>query len=194
MKKNQLIEKIEHLGKDVFDISDVKKLFPAEAHINTTIKRLRDSTVITQITRCVYMLRGHSFDVEKLATTIYYPSYISFESALSKYGIINQGLYGLTLATTRHSKKITLKEIECYYSQIKPELFFGFNLTGGTYIAEPEKALLDTLYLISRGTKTKSYHDWHTEELDKNKVKKYLPPFGPTVRKLVHQVISLLDK
>lgn len=191
MKRDELIEKIEHLGKDVFDISDVKKLFPAEAHINTTIKRLRDSAVVTHITRGVYMLRGHSFDVEKLATTIYYPSYISFESALSKYGIINQGLYGLTLATTRHSKKITLKEIECDYSQIKPELFFGFNLTGGTYIAEPEKALLDRLYLISLGKKTKSYHGWHTEELDKNKVKKYLPSFGSAVRKLVREVIDI---
>src|SRR3989344_8514348 len=127
MKKNQLIEKIEHLGKDVFDISDVKKLFPAEAHINTTIKRLRDSTVITQITRGVYMLRGHSFDVEKIATQIYYPSYISFESALSKYGIMNQGLYGLTLATTRHSKKITLAGTDCKYSKLKDSLFFGFN-------------------------------------------------------------------
>ncbi len=191
MKKDELIEKIEHLGKDVFDISDVKKLFPAETYINTTIKRLRDSGVITHIARGVYTLRGHSFDVEKLATRIYYPSYISFESALSKYGIINQGLYGLTLATTRHSKKITLKGIECDYSQIKPELFFGFNLTGGTYIAEPEKALLDTLYLMSRGTKTKSYHKWHTEELDKSKVKKYLPPFGSAVRKLVREVIDI---
>lgn len=190
MKKDELIEKIEHFGKDVFDISDVKKLFPDEMHISTTIKRLRDAAVLTQVTRGVYILRGHSFDVEKLATKIYYPSYISFESALSKYGIINQGLYGLTLATTRHSKKIKLKGIECDYSKIKPELFFGFNLTGGTYIAEPEKALLDTLYLMSRGKKTKSYHEWHTEELDKNKIKKYLIPFGQAVRKLAREVIG----
>ncbi len=191
MKKEELIEKIELLGKDVFDIHDVKNLFPNDKHINTTIKRLIDAAVLTQITRGVYMLQTHSFDPEKLATKIYYPSYISFESALSKYGIINQGLYGLILATTRHSKKIKLEEIECSYSKIKPELFFGFNLVGGTYIAEPEKALLDTLYLVSQGKKTKSFHKWFTGELDKNKLKKYLPLFGPGVAKLVHEVIDI---
>ena len=170
MRKDELVEKIEQLGKDVFDISDIKKLFPDETHIHTAIKRLKDATVLIQIARGVYMLRGHAFEVEKLATQLYYPSYISFESALSKYGIIDQGLYNLTLATSRHSKRIILKNVVCEYSKIKSELFFGFNLVGGTYIAEPEKAVLDMLYLISRG-KNKSYHGWHTEELDKNKIK-----------------------
>src|SRR3990167_8952276 len=189
MKKNQLIEKIEHLGKDVFDISDVKKLFPAEAHINTTIKRLRDSTVITQITRGVYMLRGHSFDVEKLATTIYYPSYISFESALSKYGIINQGLYKITLATTRHSKKTVLLQTECEYSKLSQDLFFGFSLVNGIYIAEAEKAFLDTLYLIALGKRKTSHSEWSLDDLDKNKVLKYAKPFGKPTKKLMEKVL-----
>lgn len=188
MKKDILLKKIEHLGKEVFGIRDIKNLFPDETHINTVIKRLKDSRVLIKITRGVYVLQGHSFDVEQLATKIYYPSYISFESALSKYGIMNQGLYKLTLATTRHSKKIKLNEIECDYSKLKPELFFGFNLEGGTYIAEPEKAFLDTLYLMSLGKKTKSYREWYTKELDKNKIKKYLPFFGKAVRKLVREV------
>jgi len=191
MKKDELFEKIEHLGKNVFDIRDIKNLFPDETHINTVIKRLKDSRVLIKITRGVYMLQGRSFDVEKLATKIYYPSYISFESALSKYGIMNQGLYKLTLATTRHSKKIKLNEIVCDYSKLKPELFFGFNLEGGTYIAEPEKALLDTLYLMSLGKKTKSYQEWYTKELDKNKIKKYLPFFGKAVKKLVREVVGI---
>ncbi|MEK7543852.1 MAG: hypothetical protein AAB557_03225 [Patescibacteria group bacterium] len=191
MRKNILIEKIEQLAKDVFDIADVKKLFPNEVHINTAIKRLVDSGSIVKVARGVYMLRGHSFDVEKLATKLYYPSYISFESALSKYGIINQGLYNLTLATTRHSKKITLMDVECDYSQLKRELFFGFNLAGGTYVAEPEKAVLDMLYLISLGKRTDGSHEWNTEELDKSKLKKYIPPFGMAVKNAVRELIGI---
>ncbi len=191
MKKNVLIEKIELLGKEVFDISDIKKLFPDDKHVNTSIKRLRDSGVIIHVTRGVYMLRGHSFDMEKLATRLYYPSYISFESALSKYGVINQGLYTLTLATTRHSKKITLIDVDCEYSKLKPELYFGFNLVGGTYIAEPEKAILDLLYLVSLGKRTKNSEEWYTEEIDRNKIKTYLPPFGPVVRTLVREAIGI---
>mgnify|MGYP001558669150 FL=1 len=191
MRKDTFIDKIELLAKDIFDISDVKKLFPEEAHINTAMKRLVDSGAITKVARGVYMLRCHSFDVEKLATKLYYPSYISFESALSKYGIINQGLYNLTLATTRHSKKITLMDVGCDYSKLKPELFFGFNLTGGTYIAEPEKAVLDMLYLISLGKRTKRTDEWHTEELDRDKLKKYLPPFGVVVGNAVRELLGI---
>lgn len=191
MRKDTFIEKIELLAKDVFDISDVKKLFPNEVHINTAMKRLVDSGAITKVARGVYMLRGHSFDVEKLATKLYYPSYISFESALSKYGIINQGLYNLTLATTRHSKKMTLMDVECDYSQLKPELFFGFNLIGDTYVAEPEKAVLDMLYLVSLGKRSKSSDEWILGELDREKLKSYLPPFGAAVGNIVHDLIGI---
>lgn len=191
MRKDIFVEKIELLAKDIFDISDVKKLFPDEVHVNTAIKRLVDSGSIIKVARGIYMLRGHSFDVEKLATKIYYPSYISFESALSKYGIMNQGLYNLTLATTRHSKKITLMNVECDYSQLKPELFFGFNLAGGTYVAEPEKAVLDMLYLVTHGKRTKSTHEWHTEELDRDKLKKYLPPYGAVVKNALSDLIGI---
>src|SRR3989344_8464125 len=188
MKKEEFVHTIKEFGKEIFTANDLKKLFPKEsAVLNTYLTRFKKAKVIIPITRGLYTLADNTLDIEKLATAIYYPSYISFESALSKYGIINQGLYKLTLATTRHSKKIKLNGIECDYSKLKPELFFGFNLVGGTYIAEPEKAFLDVLYLVSLGKKPKNHQGWHTEELDKNKIKKYLPPFGQAVKNLVQK-------
>ena len=129
-------------------------------------------------------------DIEKIATQIYYPSYISFESALSKYGIMNQGLYGLTLATTRHSKKITLAGTDCKYSKLKDSLFFGFNLIGNTYVAEPEKAFLDMLYLISLGKRSKNYSEWYLDTLDRSKIEEYTRSFSKSVRLLVKDLIK----
>lgn len=191
MNQKIFVAKIKSLGKDVFDVRDVKALFPDEVEtINTSLKRLKDAGIIVPVTRALYRLADVTFEIEKVATTVLYPSYISFESALSKYGIINQGLYELTLATTRHSKRLRIGGVTCEYSQIKPKLYFGFNLLNGIYIAEPEKAFLDTLYLIALGKKETRYNEWYTKDLDQEKITSYAKPFGKTVAKLANEIIG----
>ncbi len=189
MTKDDLIRQVEKLGKNVFTISDLKKLFPKDAYIKVFLKRFKDSGVVVPVVRGMYALTKDHLDIEKIATQHYYPSYVSFESALSKYGIMNQGLYGLTLATTRHSKKITLAGVSCEYSKLKEDLFFGFNLIGDTYIAEPEKAFLDMLYLISLGKRSKNYSEWYLDNLDKTKIKEYVKPFNKSVKVVVKNLV-----
>lgn len=191
MNQKTFVSKIRALGKDVFDVRDVRMLFPREAkYINTSLKRLKEAGVITPITRGIYRLFDTSFELEKVATAVLYPSYVSFESALSKYGIINQGLFELTLATTRHSKRLRIGGVTCEYSQLKPKLFFGFNLLNGAYIAEPEKAVLDTLYLITLGKKETSYKEWYVSGLNRNKVVNYSQAFGKKVIRLAEEVLG----
>lgn len=188
MKQQQLIQKIETLGKDVFSIKDLKKLFPEETNLKISVKRMLDAEVLIQITRSIYTLKQENLDIEKVATQLYYPSYISFESALSKYGIINQGLYGLTLATTRHSKKMALAGVECEYSQLHEILFFGFDLINGTYLAQPEKAFLDQIYLMTLGKRAGNSSEWYLDDLDREKLAKYLPFYNASVRKQVSRL------
>ncbi len=184
MRKEDLILKINQTGKDIFTIQDLKKLFENDKYLKVHMKRLKDMEIITSITKGVYALKSKPIDIEKVAQQLYYPGYISFESALSKYGIINQGLYKLTLATTRHSKKIILAGVECEYCKIKNELFFGFKLLNGIYIAEPEKAILDELYLISLKKRSADYSQWYLESLNINKLKKYLKKYNSGARNL----------
>ena len=37
------------------------------------------------------------------------------------------------------------------YHRLKADLFFGYAVVDGLYVAEPEKALLDQTYLATRG-------------------------------------------
>ena len=188
MKRQQLIHEIEVLGIDIFSMKDLQKLFPQESNLKISVKRMLDAGVLMQVTRSIYALKGGNLDIEKVATRLYYPSYISFESVLSKYGIINQGLYGLTLATTRHSKKVTLAGIDCQYSQLKPALFFGFDLVNGTYLAQPEKAFLDQLYLMSLGKRTGNTSEWDLNPMDTKKVNDNLQFFTHRVQEKVSQM------
>jgi predicted transcriptional regulator of viral defense system len=183
MKQQQLIQKIETLGKGVFTINDLKKLFPEDAYIKTSVYRMLKRGNLVQIVRGMYALNRNDLDIEKVAAQLYYPSYVSFESALARYGIINQGPYGLTLATTRHSKQMTIAGVECSYSRLKPALFFGFDLIDGVYLAAPEKAVLDELYLICLGKRKGETSEWYLESLDRQKVREYLKPFSSSVQK-----------
>ena len=188
MKRQQLIQKIETLGKGMFSIKDLKKLFPEDDYIKTSVNRMLDRRDLVRVVRGVYALKRNDLDIEKIAAQLYYPSYISFESALAKYGIINQGRYGLTLATTRHSKQMTIVGVECNYSMLKPALFFGFDFIEGVFLASPEKAVLDELYLICLGKKEGETSEWYLEDLDRQKVQEYIKPFTSSVKKMASEL------
>ena len=109
-------------------------------------------------------------DAEKVANEIYYPSYLSFEKALSNYGILSQAPYTYTFATLRPTKKVTIGGFEIEYSHLKKELFFGYVLKDGKNLALPEKALLDQLYMASRGLRAVNIEELDLKEINKVKL------------------------
>ena len=77
-------------------------------------------------------------------------AYVSFISALHLHGIVEQIPQVITLASTAHTKIIRTKIGTFSVHHITPLFFDGFNWyrkTGIFLIAEPEKALVDSLYL-----------------------------------------------
>jgi len=72
---------------------------------------------------------------------------------LHLYGIIEQIPQVITLASTIHTKTIHTKVGTFSVHQINPLFFDGFGWykgSGDFLIAEPEKALVDSLYLSTR--------------------------------------------
>lgn len=82
--------------------------------------------------------------------------YVSFISALHLHGIIEQIPQAVTLASTVHTKTIRTKLGTFHLHRIAPSFFKGFDWyrgKGNFLIAEPEKALVDCLYLSARKKK-----------------------------------------
>ena len=82
--------------------------------------------------------------------------YVSFISALHLHGIVEQIPQVITLASTSHSNTIRTQAGVFSIHQIAPAFFGGFDWykgDGSFLIAEPEKALIDSLYLSSRKKK-----------------------------------------
>lgn len=87
-------------------------------------------------------------------------AYVSFISALHLYGIIEQIPQVITIASTVHTKMIQTKIGSFSVHRIAPSFFDGFGWykgTGNFLIAEPEKGLVDSLYLSARKKKQFGY-------------------------------------
>jgi predicted transcriptional regulator of viral defense system len=78
-------------------------------------------------------------------------AYVSLESGLREYGISTQSPRTLTCVTTDRPREFKARTITISYRSISPRLYWGFvrktTRYGSYLIAEPEKAILDWIYL-----------------------------------------------
>lgn len=126
---------------------------------------------------------------EEIAAFIYEPSYLSLETALAWYGFIPEMVYAYVSVTARINRQFTNDFGTFLYRHIKPELFWGYaeikTQHGHFLIAEPEKAILDYLYLNLAKIKNDSDFenmrfnlDAIKEKCDAAKFSKYLSAFN----------------
>lgn len=191
----ELLQMLKGFNKPYFTVADLEKILKMERDVlYVTLNRLVKSGVLIRLRKGVYQPEFQSLELEKTANEIYYPSYLSFESALSRYGILSQIPYSLTFATTKTTKKQSLAGREVEYRQLKDELFFGYTLIGGIYLAEPEKAVLDELYLMSKGKIVSDISEWSLVGLDKEKLLKYSKKYPQAVQKKVKELVPRIGE
>ncbi len=119
---------------------------------------------IMRMTRCgeLFVLTRGIYETNRatpgylLAPVIYGPSYLSFDYALSRYGLIPEAVYAFTSATYDKKKSKEYENVfgRFTYRDVPKDAYpFGINLiTENEYsyqIATPEKALCDKLYSVS---------------------------------------------
>jgi len=183
MKGFDLIKEIKKFDRDFFTIEDLEKITGFKRnYLYLQLSRWVKTGVLERISGGVYIVSGTNIEIEKVASFLYPPNYLSFESALASYGILNLVPYTLTFATTRRTKTYKIEGREVLFRQIKKSLFFGYREKKGAYIATPEKAFLDQLYMVKKGLATIPINEIDLKKLSKNKIKKLLPSFPDNVR------------
>ena len=119
------------------------------------IMRLRKEGKIIPLTRGLYETDPKA-PGQCLAGAIYGPSYLSFDYALSVYGLIPEAVYAYTSATfEKKKKKEYVNQFGRYLYRDVPSEVYPFGIVireegGYSYLmATPEKALCDKLYSMS---------------------------------------------
>jgi predicted transcriptional regulator of viral defense system len=186
MKTNNLLEKLNSLNKTFYTINDVLTI--ANQSRQTTrvaLSRLVKRGELQRLIKNIYIPKNKVVDLEAVAEQIDAGSYLSFESALSRYGILSQIPYTITMATTKKSKIFTIGEQQIVYRKIKPELFGGYIIENNLRLATPEKALLDMLYLISRGKVFMSLDELDLSVINKRLLSQMVEKYPKKVRAMV---------
>jgi predicted transcriptional regulator of viral defense system len=105
-------------------------------------------------------IKKNPIPYEQIANLLYGPSYISFEWALSFYGMIPEGVYVVTSVSTGRSKSFTTPVGTFDYTYLNHDRYsIGIdqseNQTGRFLIATPEKALVDLIHFKSKSLEGK---------------------------------------
>ncbi|TAN60956.1 hypothetical protein EPN16_04215 [bacterium] len=129
------------------------------------LTRWQRKGLIIQLKRGIYALNKEDRKINPsrffLANQLLWPSYVSLESALGYYGLIPESVADVTSVSTKKTSRFTNSFGRFVYQRVKPEAFRGYRSYKDEaglecLIAEPEKAVVDFLYLNLRKFKTKA--------------------------------------
>ena len=151
-----------------FQLRDIKKLYFGYEDIARELSISQDSARITahryvkqgmliRIKRNIYILKEKWMNLDReqkfaVANIFQVPSYISLMTALDYYEITTQMQRDFieSVAVKRTIKK-EIEETVLNYTKVQADVYGGFLKRRGFFIAEPEKAFLDAIYLVALG-------------------------------------------
>ncbi len=160
-------------------LRDMLGLDMAQATFFSILNRLTRQNVLKKLERDKYILSGATIHDFRLANFLYEPSYVSLEAALNFHGVLSQFPYETASMTTRKPVTKTVDGKIFRYVRIQKSLFWGYELVQGFLIAQPEKALLDLIYLMSKGLAIVHTDELNYSRLNKARYMSFVKKFPP---------------
>ena len=150
------IKRLDQIKPLLFSAKDLAEVFGiSQASAKLACHRYAREEIMVRLKRDLYILTENWKKLEedgkfRVANRLQVPSYISFTTALAHYGITTQiprGFYESTALL--RTARFEIKEAVFRYRKFQKKLYFGFIKKENYFIATPEKALCDALYLAS---------------------------------------------
>ena len=172
--KGQYLEVILRSPKTIFSIKEVALMW-GEGDGQKVSKRLNKyvkTGKLVSVHRGIYA-KDKNYDRFELATRIYTPAYISFETVLTRAGV-NFQYYGNIFVATYVTREIEIDGQKISYVRMKDYVLSntaGIEHVDGIATATKERAFLDRIYV------SKDYHFDNLSILDFSKVFELLPMY-----------------
>lgn len=191
--------KLRKLNKKIyFSIDDIAKIL----NINISSARVLGhryvkNSAILRVKRNFYILREkwenlNQVEFYKITNLLQVPSYISFATALNFHEVTTQVQRNFfESASIKRTRKFEIEGIIFNYYKLKPELYFDFEKRDGIFIASPEKAFLDCVYLYSYGKYKFDINSIHLEKINLSKLKKLLKNYPDKTRELIKKLCKI---
>jgi predicted transcriptional regulator of viral defense system len=173
------------------DVARVLDISPESARV--TVSRYVARGLLIRVKRNMYVLRERwiaSGREEKfqLANLGQVPSYISLMTALDYYEITTQVQREfIESAAVKRTKEIQMPRSVFRYTRISNPLYFGFSKHNGFFIATPEKAFLDAMYLMSLGRYHLDISSIDGSKIKRGEIRRMISAFPLKTKKLLEK-------
>jgi len=162
----------------------------SERVVRDALRRYEARGLVERVSTKSYINHfNQQFSPRDLVNVLRPRSYISLESALVERGIITQSPSILTCVTPGYPQSFRGKSVSIVYRKISSELYWGYEEKATRYnnylIAEPEKALLDWIYLNRQEGLPTPLDELHLQFLIPAKLREYALRFPRTVSETV---------
>jgi len=166
-KKGEYSDVLLRSSRTIFSTKDVALLWGEEREdtVSARLNKYVKSGKLIRVRRGLYA-KDKNYDKFELATKIYIPSYISFETVLTRAGISFQ-YYDSIFVASYVTREINISGQKISFVRIKDYVLSntaGIEHAEGYSIASKERAFLDRIYI------SKDYHFDHLDVLDWDKV------------------------
>jgi len=171
-KKGEYVDVLLRSSRTIFSTKDVALLWGEEREdtVSARLNKYVKSGKLIRVRRGLYA-KDKNYDKFELATKIYTPSYISFETVLAKAGIVFQ-FYGQIFVASYVTREVKVDDQTYAYKRIRDSILTnhaGIKAKNDYHIASPERAFLDVVY------SNKDYHFDNLSPLNWERVFEILP-------------------
>lgn len=191
------LEKIQNIDKTILTIKDIQcALGISKKSAQVTASRYISAKLLIRLKREMYILpqkfksltENEYFEIANLLQT---PSYISLTTALSYYNITTQQTPNFyELIALKRTREFDLLGKEFNFTLVKKEFYFGFIKKENFFIALPEKALADAIYLTAIGKYSADFDAINFLMFDKDRITSILSNSNKATRNLWQKLIS----
>jgi predicted transcriptional regulator of viral defense system len=162
--------------------------------VRNALRRYELRGLVERVSTKIYINHlNQQFSPRDLVNILRSESYISLESALVDKGITSQSPSVLTCVTPGYPQSFRGRSVSIVYRKISAELYWGMEAKSTRYnkyfVAEPEKALLDWIYLSRQEGLPTALDELHLQFLDLAKLRDYADRFPGTVREVVREIL-----
>ncbi len=151
MRTVDALGELQQLRRPVLETGEVvARLDVSRVRASQILHSLEEAGLVSRLRRGLWLLKpADPFSIPPYLTSPF-PAYVSLWSALSKHGMIEQIPRQIFVVSLDRPRQVETPVATYSIHHLAPEVFGGF--TGSSdagYIATPEKALFDAVYLPS---------------------------------------------
>ena len=172
-----------------------RELNVSEVAVGNALRRQEERGLVEHLGRKIFINRlVPDFSGRELINMLRPEAYLSLETVLRDSGVSTQSPTVLTCVTPGRPGEFRAKSVSINFRRLSRNLFWGFQERHTRYgkynVADPEKALLDWVYLRRQEGSTINTDELDLQRLDRGKLLQYAARFPVPVKQQIVEAVA----